>query len=64
MNRFLAERLDQLFEDFERPARMLLQRHGLNSISETKCLAEWLERRLRLIRGEGSPISLNHQAFG
>lgn len=63
-NLMLSEKLNQLFDDFERPARMILQRNGLNAQHETACLVEWLERRLRTIRGEDASHALIHQAFG
>ena len=58
----LSAKLDELFDEFERPARMWLQRHGLNAGHETECFALWLDRRLHRIRGDEA-ISLQHQAF-
>jgi hypothetical protein len=63
MNRALSDKLDQMFDDFERPARMFFQRHGLNAEHETECLVAWIERRLMFIRGDNEPTALHHQAF-
>lgn len=61
-NRMTADKLDQLFGDFERTARFWLQKQGLNAGHETECLALWLDRQLHKIRG-GEAITLHHQAF-
>ncbi len=61
-NLMVAAKLNELFDEFERPARMWLQRQGLNAEHETECLALWLDRRLHRIRG-GEAIALQHQAF-
>lgn len=63
MNRMTAAKLVELFDDFERPARMWLQRQGLNAEHETQCFALWLDRKVHEIRNPKPSIGMTHQAF-